>query len=376
MSRHKGKAQRRSKTWDQLYKAGEEIEDVASAPQKFSVRGVKIPSWRAEALDENLDDLPRQEGMVLGLFPGGVVVRSDQGGELLCGVAKTFRAPEGSSVLTVGDVVTVALTHAHHADRSESDKDRADGMILSRKLRRTVLSRPAPKSGKHRDAYQAGSPDKVIAANIDVLLIVSATCQPAFRQNLVDRFLIIAERGKLKPVLVLNKIDLAAPNEEVLADCKAMGLEVICCSASTGEGIAALREQLVGKWSVLAGASGVGKSTLVNAFIPGSEALTGDIRMRDKRGRHTTSAATVYNLPDGGVLIDTPGVRELGMGMKASELPWYYPEFEPLAPQCKFRDCTHTHEPQCAVVAAVEEGKIPPRRYVSYLRILQTLEEK
>lgn len=375
MSRHKGKAQRRSKSWDQLYKAGEEIEDVASAPQKYSVRGVKIPSWRAEALEDNLDDLPRREGLVVGLFPGGVIVRSDKG-EMLCGVAKTFRAPEGSSVLAVGDLVTVAETHAHHADRSEGDKDRADGMILSRKLRRTVLSRPAPRSGKHRDAYQAEAPDKVIAANADVLLIVSATVQPAFRQNLLDRFLIIAERGELKPVLVLNKVDLSPAPPDVLVECGAMGLEIYCCSAASGEGIAALRERLVGRSSVLAGASGVGKSTLVNAMIPGAEAITRDIRMRDQRGRHTTSAATVYDMPGGGVLIDTPGVRELGMGMKAGELPWYYPEFEPLAPLCKFRDCTHTHEPHCAVVAAAEEGKISPRRYLSYLRILETLDDK
>jgi ribosome biogenesis GTPase len=96
--------------------------------------------------------------------------------------------------------------------------------------------------------------------------------------------------------------------------------------------------------------------------------------MKDERGRHTTTSAAVYDLPGGGMLVDTPGLRELGMSLDAEELPWYFPEFEPFAPQCRFNDCTHTHEPDCAVIAAVEAGRIPPRRYESYLRILETLQ--
>jgi len=373
VSRKKGKAQRRVKDWRQQYAAGEEVEDIASAPQKHSPRAIKLPPWRLASYHVKLEDLPKAEGMVVGLFPGGVIVRGDRQ-DLLCGIAKTFRAPEGFSALAVGDVVTVAMTGTAPAEGSDADKDRADGMILSRRLRRTALSRPQPRSGKHRDEYGAGFPEKVIAANMDVLLIVASTRQPTFRQNLIDRFLIIAERGDLKPVLAVNKTDLAAPDEQVIADCRALGLEVFPCSAVTGEGLPVLGAALAGKASVLAGPSGTGKSTLINALVPGARAVTRGIRMRDERGRHTTSAAAVYNLPQGGILVDTPGVRELGMGMKAAELPWYYPEFEPLAGQCKFRDCTHTHEPDCAVVAAVQAGGLPPRRYQSYLRILQTLE--
>ncbi|MCK4602480.1 MAG: ribosome small subunit-dependent GTPase A, partial [Phycisphaerae bacterium] len=143
--------------------------------------------------------------------------------------------------------------------------------------------------------------------------------------------------------------------------------------AVTGQGLEDLRAALLGRRSVLAGASGVGKSTLINALVPEADAATRAIRMKDQRGRHTTSAAVVYDLPKGGVIIDTPGIRELGVGLKAGELPWYFPEFEPLSPQCKFNNCTHTHEPDCAVVRAVEEGNILPRRYESYLRILESL---
>jgi ribosome biogenesis GTPase len=117
----------------------------------------------------------------------------------------------------------------------------------------------------------------------------------------------------------------------------------------------------------------VGKTALINALVPGASEATGAVREADGRGRHTTSAALVYDLPGGGIIVDTPGIRELGMNLTAAELPWYFPEFEPLAPVCRFNDCTHTHEPDCAVVAAVEAGQISRRRYESYLRIMDSL---
>ena len=126
---------------------------------------------------------------------------------------------------------------------------------------------------------------------------------------------------------------------------------------------------------MLAGASGVGKSTLVNALVPGAGAAVREVRAKDDRGRHTTSAATVYDLPGGGLLVDTPGIREIGIRLTAEELSWYFPEFEPLQSRCRFRNCSHTHEPACAVQAAVEAGEISPRRFESYLRILATLDE-
>jgi len=128
-----------------------------------------------------------------------------------------------------------------------------------------------------------------------------------------------------------------------------------------------------GRRSVLAGASGVGKSTLVNALVPGANLPTGPVRQKDQRGRHVTAAASVHELPGGGLIVDTPGIRELAMGIEATELPWYFPEIAELTPRCRFNDCTHSHEPGCAVRAAVEAGAISARRYRSYLRILETL---
>jgi ribosome biogenesis GTPase len=371
MFKHKGKSQRRMKNWQQVYSSGQEESDVASLTQKVVPRAVKIPPWRqGQAAD--IDGLPRVEGLVVGLFPGGAAV-SVEGRELLCNLAGTFRPPPTSSALAVGDHVTVALTRAEHADAQGDDKLRTDGMILDRKERKTALCRPQPRSGKRRDQYETQSFTKVIVANMDVLLIVVAVRQPPMRAALIDRALIVAQRGELSTMLVVNKIDLGEPDEEVLAEYSRLGVAIFRCSAAAGEGVPELAAALAGKSSVLAGASGVGKSSLINALIPGALAATRAVRKGDQRGRHTTARAFIYKLPNGGQIVDTPGVRELGMDMELSELPWYFPDFEPFAAGCKFNDCTHTHEPSCGVLAAVEEGKLPPVRYESYLRIFETV---
>jgi len=238
----------------------------------------------------------------------------------------------------------------------------------------------------------------VIAANMDVLLIVASTCQPPLRPRLIERFLIVAERGEMRPVVMVNKIDLAAPEPGLVEQLRELGPEVVLGSARTGQGLEGLRRLLAGRRSVLAGASGVGKSTLINALVPGADAATGEIRMKDQRGRHTTAATAVYELPAcelppappppaaadlpklpfdiaGGLLVDTPGVRELALAIEPEQLPWYFPEFEPHVPHCRFSNCTHIHEPDCAVLAAVQAGQIPFRRYESYARMRQSLEE-
>ncbi len=426
MAKRKGKARQRI-NWGQRYDAGQ-AQDEFAPRQKLSRRAIKIPAGRVAVEQENVELLPKREGMVVAMFPGGAIVRTAQvcdagvppacvadvssacaegvspspddivygstpgngkdadkmsathegkmpSSHLICSIAKMFRAPEGSTALAVGDNVTVALTDPEHVSgQTQDDKDRADGMILLRHPRSTALSRPELRSGKHTDPYSTETFEKVIVANMDVLLIVASTVQPPLRHGLIDRFMIAAERGELKPMLVVNKIDLAPPDAEVLGDFSGLGLEILNVSALVGTGVEALQGRLAGCRSVLAGPSGVGKSTLVNALVPGAAAATGLVRFKDKRGRHTTASANVYDLPGGGTLVDTPGVRELGVRMGAAELSWYFPEFAPFAPGCKFRDCTHTHEPQCAVRDAVEQGQVLARRYGSYVRILETIQ--
>ena len=374
VAHRKGKSRRRIKDWHRRMEHGQDLEEVSSRGRRMSEHAVKLREERFASV-ENLDDLPQAEGMVVGLYRGGAVVRVEGGEELLCGVAKTFRAPSEATPLAVGDHATVALPPEGAPAPAEDDKDRVDGMILARAERTTALARPRPWSAKRRDEYAEEPGAKVIAANMDVLLIIAATKGPRFRRPLVDRFLITAERGGLTPVLVLNKIDLKRPKDELLEDFAALEVEVHCTSATTGEGLHELVEALGGRKNVMAGASGVGKTALVNAILPDVQARTGKIREKDQRGRHTTSSAAVYELPAGGLLVDTPGVRELGVDLEATELPWFFPEFEPFAPQCRFSDCTHTHEPDCAVQAAVESGEIPHRRFESYLRIQDSLAE-
>jgi len=376
MAKRKGKSQYRM-NWQQQYDHGEGDRQQFSSRSKLTQRQVKIPAQRDPAEIDNLEALPRVQGMVMGLYPGGVAVRCEDR-VLLCGVAKAFRVPEGAesaSAVAVGDLVTVALTRTEPANSQLDDKDRSDGMILLRQKRTSVLSRPQPRSGKRREEHETEFLEKVIVANMDVLLVVAASAQPPLRRGLVDRFLIIAERGGMVPLLAINKIDLGLPPDGVLEGFEAMGLKAILVSAATRTGLEELRTALAGKRTILAGQSGVGKSTLINAIIPGAQAATNEIRMKDQRGRHTTSSAVIYDLSAGGMIVDTPGVRELGVYMGVNELPWYFPEFDPFTAACKFRDCTHTHEPSCAVQQAVESGAIAARRYESYLRILETLDE-
>lgn len=373
MAKRKGKSQYRL-NWKQLFESGS-AEDESSSKQRLSRRAIKIPAQRVMTEMDNVEELPKREGMVIGMFPGGAIVRGFDGGVLICAIAKMYRSQEGTTHLAVGDNVTLALTRPEHVSgQTQDDKVRTDGVILLREKRKTALSRPQGRSAKRTDPYATEIFEKVIVANMDVLLIVASTVQPPLREGLIDRFLIIAQRGKLKPLLAINKIDLCPPDAGTVSTLREMGLEIVEVSAATGDGIEELTARLAGQRSVFAGASGVGKSTLINALIPGAKAITGVVRIKDQRGRHTTTAANVYDLPKGGMLVDTPGLRELGMSITAQQLPWYFPEFDPLLPLCRFRDCTHTHEPGCAVIEAVGLEKISPRRYQSYLNILETIE--
>ncbi|MFB3890679.1 MAG: ribosome small subunit-dependent GTPase A [Phycisphaerae bacterium] len=383
MFKRKGKSAKRH-GWQRVYREGEEMGEAAPRRQRVTAKATKLPAWRPEGVPDNVEGLPRLDGMVVGLFPGGAIVRSpDRAGQLICGISGTFRPPEGSSALAVGDTVTVAVTGAL-AGPHDGDKLRADGMIVSRAKRKTLLARPQPRSGKHHGRYDDEGFLKVIAANMDQLLIVASTRQPELRPALVERFMIVAERGDLRPILVINKTDLGPPDTEKVERIAELGLKPILTSVVTPEGLDVLLPHLVGRKTVLAGPSGAGKSSLVNALVPGASAAVREIRMKDQRGRHTTAAAAVYDLPTtegkpggaGGILVDTPGVRELAVEMDIAELPWYFSEFERFAPACRFNDCTHTHEPDCAVIAAVEAGQIQPSRYESYLRMAQTLEGK
>lgn len=218
---------------------------------------------------------------------------------------------------------------------------------------------------------------RVVAANVDQLLIVFAS-QPAPEPELLDRYLIAAQVLALQPLLLMNKADLAseqsAAAQRILAEYASIGYPALEISARSGLGLAELHERMQGMASLLVGQSGVGKSALTNALIPGALNRVGDLSAALGTGRHTTTTTRWHPLPSGGALLDAPGVRDFKLWpLSPQELMQGFPEFGGLAP-CRFADCLHQREPGCAVQAARDEGRIHARRYTHYLRLLMQMQ--
>jgi len=229
--------------------------------------------------------------------------------------------------------------------------------------RRTFLERA---TGDPRGRTQ------IIAANASQCVIVSSIADPPFRAGLVDRWALLAHRGGLTPILCLNKIDRGTPEEAAAVAAEAaFPLEGVLVSAQTGAGIDQLGSLLQGHSTVLVGHSGVGKSSLLRRLVPGAEPATGALSAKSGKGKHTTSSARLYPLPDGGIVIDTPGVRSVNIGeTEAEEVSNVFREIAE-APPCKFRPCTHRVEPGCSVLAGLESGSIPRPIYSRYRKLLE-----
>jgi ribosome biogenesis GTPase len=235
--------------------------------------------------------------------------------------------------------------------------------------RKTLIAR---KSAGQRTEMQ------LIAANVDIIFIVQGL-DHNFNPRRLERYLVVAHESGATPVVLLSKADLLSPQE--LQACKeeasavSAGALVIAYSAGTGEGLDDIRRLITEGITVcLIGSSGVGKSTLINTLAGETLLQTGEVRENDSRGRHTTARRQMVFLPGGGILIDTPGMRELGLWHAESSLDQTFPEIAGLAEGCKFSDCTHTHEPGCAVRAAAEQGVLDARRFASYIKLRKEAE--
>jgi ribosome biogenesis GTPase len=291
----------------------------------------------------------------------GLIIRSQSGffavqterGAFTCHLrGRLKQGRHVGDIAAVGDRVQVSL---------QSD---GKGMIKVVEERSRSLVRLDPRP---QGLYQ-----QVILANPDQAVFVFACASPAPRLRMLDRFLVIAERQKLPAIIVANKIDLVgrARAVEMFGFYPPIGYLVIYTCAKSGEGVEELRERLKGKISALAGPSGVGKSSLLNAVQPGLGLAVREISAAFRKGRHTTSVRQLFPLEGGGYVADTPGMRSLALwDTEPEELDGYFPELAPLVAQCQFSDCNHKTEPGCAVRTAVEAGKVRPERYDSYLRL-------
>jgi ribosome biogenesis GTPase len=223
------------------------------------------------------------------------------------------------------------------------------------------------------DPTPRGDYRQILLANPDQLVCVFACSHPTPHLRMLDRFLVIAEKQRLKAIIVANKLDLAGGMEEaekIFGVYPSLGYPVIYTTALTGSGVEELRSVLTGKVSALAGPSGVGKSSLLNALQPGLGLAVREISSRLEKGRHTTVVRELFPLKEGGYVADLPGLRRVALwDTQPEELDGYFPEIRDLVAQCQYNDCTHQNDPGCAVIKAVEEGRVSAARYESYLRL-------
>ncbi len=226
-----------------------------------------------------------------------------------------------------------------------------------------------------RRASNLSKESHIIAANIDRAIVVATLKSPKTAPEFIDRFLVTCEAYKIPATIVLQKIDLMSEDmdqvEEFESIYRGAGYDVIRTSTLTGEGVEEVKELLKDATTLISGNSGVGKSTLIGKIEPDLDIRIGEISQSHNKGRHTTTFSTMYPLTMGGYIIDTPGIKGFGLLDIAPEELWHYlPEMMQYGSECQFYNCTHIHEPRCAVLAAIEEGKISIQRYESYLKIL------
>ena len=372
MDRHKEKQYRKDLAKQETQKEKKARE--AAVKLKRAARG-KGGARQKNVTEENWDDLrdvrktltrtaqsplpeagegDRQavgEGLVIAVSSGRARVFTE-GREIDCTVPPEIAVIQKSAI-TVGDRVAFD----------------AEQRLTSVLPRRTVLARPDPLNPNLQ---------RLVAANIDVVIHVVSVKAPPLRPRLIDRYLIAIQRGGAQPVVCVNKVDLldarARAAELAKLDAYAdLGVPVIPTSSRTGEGLDALRAQVLGQTSALVGHSGVGKSSILNALDSRLKIATKDVVKRGT-GRHTTTASTLYDFGDDTYLIDTPGIREFGLwDLDRSTLREYFPEFEEPAEYCRFNDCSHVHEPGCEVKERVEQRVINRARYDTYVRLYNDL---
>lgn len=298
------------------------------------------------------------KGLVIKNTGSWVTVRLEDGSPVNCKMRGVLRLKglRCTNPVAVGDIVQV------------EDKGGDAPVVGAIEPRKNYIIRRASNLSKE---FQ------IIASNLDQAVLVATLTNPETSTTFIDRFLATAEAYQVPAVLAFNKIDLLTTDalrlqqQELKALYESIGYPVITMSAATGEGADELRALLADKISLLSGNSGVGKSSIINLLVPDAQVRVGDVSHTHHKGMHTTTFSELLDLPSGGAIIDTPGVKAFGtIDFERAEVAHYFPEIFKISADCRFNNCTHTHEPGCAVLEAVENGDIAHSRFMSYLSIL------
>lgn len=336
----------------------ENIEDLASE-ERVSGKGslsryrtVKAVSGEdEEELQRAIDESVCEPARILSTAGLNSLARTESGRDYECTVRQVVRtvSRDNRNAVVTGDRVLIQPINDEQA----------------------VVERVEPRYGTL--SRQSGGREHIIVANVDQALIVVSADDPPLKPNLIDRFLVSSEKGDVEPIICINKADLVDPSDlqPIVGLYAQLGYRVLQCSGVKGWGIDFLQRALKDKQTVLAGQSGVGKSTLINRIQPDLNLETSHISEWSSKGRHTTRRAVMYPLEMGGAVVDTPGIRQMALwDVVQEEVEGFFIEFRPFVPLCQFPDCSHTHEEKCGVKQAVIAELVSHQRYDSYLKIL------
>lgn len=334
----------------------ERVSGKGELTRKRTVRGDELEAGDQPGLRVRLevDHATCLRGRVLSVHGVTSVVEDENGETCLCATRRLLKtlSTEQRHVVAVGDRVLFRP-------------------VENTTPREGVIERVEPRHGSI--CRTSRGRQQIVVTNVDQLLIISSVAEPRLKPNLVDRLLVAAEKGGVRPTVCINKTDLVDPAvvQPLVGVYSQMGYEVLVLSAKTGFGLERFRRALIGRESVVVGQSGVGKSSLLNAVDPSLGLPVGTISRDTRKGRHTTSTARLLPLACGGYVVDTPGIRQFGLwDVIPEEVAGFYRDLRPYVSLCRFPNCTHTHEDDCAVKNAVADGRLDERRYDSYCRLI------